>query len=127
MQVGPLIDESAVAKVERHVADATGTGAELVRGGRRLEGTFFEPTVLTGVDGSMAMTREETFGPVAGIRASPPRRRRSGSRTTRPYGLAAYFYSRASAASGASRRGSSTGSSASTPGSSRPRWRRSAA
>jgi succinate-semialdehyde dehydrogenase / glutarate-semialdehyde dehydrogenase len=92
-QVGPLIDEGAVEKVERHVADATGSGAEVVRGGRRLEGTFFEPTVLTGVDGSMAMTREETFGPVAGIQRFAAEDEALRLANDTPYGLAAYFYS----------------------------------
>jgi succinate-semialdehyde dehydrogenase / glutarate-semialdehyde dehydrogenase len=92
-QVGPLIDEGAIEKVERHVADATGSGAELVRGGRRLEGTFFEPTVLTGVDGSMAMTREETFGPVAGIQRFAAEHEAIRLANDTPYGLAAYFYS----------------------------------
>ena len=93
VQVGPLIDESAVEKVERHVADATAAGAELVRGGSRLEGTFFEPTVLTGVTASMAMTREETFGPVAGIQRFAHGGRGDRLANDTPYGLAAYFYS----------------------------------
>ena len=93
VQIGPLIDESAVEKVERHVADATGAGAELVRGGSRLEGTFFEPTVLTGVTASMAMTREETFGPVAGIQRFGTEDEAIALANDTPYGLAAYFYS----------------------------------
>jgi succinate-semialdehyde dehydrogenase/glutarate-semialdehyde dehydrogenase len=64
-----------------------------VRGGRRLEGTFFEPTVLTGVDGSMAMTREETFGPVAGIQRFAAEDEAIRLANDTPYGLAAYFYS----------------------------------
>jgi succinate-semialdehyde dehydrogenase / glutarate-semialdehyde dehydrogenase len=93
VQVGPLIDESAVEKVERHVADATQGGAELVRGGGRLEGTFFEPTVLTGVTATMAMTREETFGPVAGIQRFADEQEAIALANDTPYGLAAYFYS----------------------------------
>jgi succinate-semialdehyde dehydrogenase/glutarate-semialdehyde dehydrogenase len=92
-QVGPLIDGAAVEKVERHVADATGAGAELVRGGSRLDGTFFEPTVLTGVTSSMAMTREETFGPVAGIQRFTSEDEAIARANDTPYGLAAYFYS----------------------------------
>jgi succinate-semialdehyde dehydrogenase/glutarate-semialdehyde dehydrogenase len=93
VQVGPLIDDGAVEKVERHVADATDSGAELVRGGRRLDGTFFEPTVITGVDSSMAMTREETFGPVAGIQRFSGEDEAIQLANDTPYGLAAYFYS----------------------------------
>src|SRR6187401_460634 len=64
---GPLIDDKALAKVEEHVADAISKGATVVAGGRRhaLGGRFYEPTVLTGVTSSMAVAREETFGPVA--------------------------------------------------------------
>src|SRR5207247_1610146 len=56
VKVGPLIDEQALAKVERHVADALGAGAQLVAGGERHERghTFFQPSVLTGVSASMA-------------------------------------------------------------------------
>src|SRR5580692_4430138 len=64
---GPLIDANAVAKVEEHVADAVAKGAKVLLGGKRhaLGGTFFEPTILTGVTPQMAVAREETFGPVA--------------------------------------------------------------
>src|SRR5688572_2555520 len=64
---GPLIDSAAVKKVEEHIADATAKGAAVVLGGKRhaLGGTFFEPTVLTGVTPAMMVAREETFGPVA--------------------------------------------------------------
>jgi succinate-semialdehyde dehydrogenase/glutarate-semialdehyde dehydrogenase len=93
VQLGPLIDESAVEKVERHIADATANGAELVRGGSRLEGTFFEPTLLTGVTNAMAMSCEETFGPVAGIQRFAAEDEAIALANDTPYGLAAYFYS----------------------------------
>src|ERR1700690_142577 len=67
VNVGPLIDAPAVEKVERHVADAVDRGAELLLGGSRIEGQFFQPSVLVGVTPEMAMSCEETFGPVAGI------------------------------------------------------------
>src|SRR5271166_3255689 len=59
---GPLIDSKAVAKVEEHVADAVGKGAKVLAGGKRhaLGGTFFEPTILTGVTSQMMVAREET-------------------------------------------------------------------
>jgi len=93
-QVGPLIDGPAVEKVERHVADALGSGAELVLGGSRLEGQFFQPTVLTGVTMDMAMSCEETFGPVAGINRFAGEAEAVQIANDTPYGLSAYFYTR---------------------------------
>ena len=131
VKVGPLIDVAAVEKVERHVADAIDRGAELHLGGARhaLRPTrSIEPTVLTGVTPEMAMSsRGDVRTGGAAIAASRPRRRRSRLANDTPFGLAAYFYAATSAASGASPRRSSTAWSASTPGSSRPRWLRSAA
>ncbi len=93
---GPLIDASGLAKVEEHIADATAQGAHVATGGRRhaLGGTFFEPTVLTGVTATMKIFREETFGPVA-----PLIRFRTDAEVIElanrtEYGLASYFYSR---------------------------------
>jgi succinate-semialdehyde dehydrogenase/glutarate-semialdehyde dehydrogenase len=93
--VGPLIDEAAVAKVERHVADAREGGAEVLVGGslHALGGQFFEPSVLTGVTASMAMSCEETFGPVAGINRFATEEEAIRVANDTPYGLAAYFYS----------------------------------
>ncbi|CAB4005116.1 succinate-semialdehyde dehydrogenase (NADP(+)), partial [Paramuricea clavata] len=65
---GPLINEKAVLKVERHIKDSVNQGARVICGGNRLDelgGTFFEPTVLTDVTNEMPVSREETFGPVA--------------------------------------------------------------
>jgi succinate-semialdehyde dehydrogenase/glutarate-semialdehyde dehydrogenase len=94
--VGPLIDDDALAKVERHVADARAHGAELVVGGSRHElgGTFFQPTLLTGIEPSMSMTFEETFGPVAGITRFHDEAEAIALANDTPYGLAAYFYAR---------------------------------
>ncbi len=96
VSVGPLIDDQALAKVERHVADALDGGAELVAGGDRHERghTFFQPTVLSGVTASMAMTSEETFGPVAGVGRFATEQEAIEVANATPYGLAAYFYSR---------------------------------
>jgi succinate-semialdehyde dehydrogenase/glutarate-semialdehyde dehydrogenase len=93
VDVGPLIDEQAVEKVERHVADAAERGAEVVVGGGRIEGQFFQPSVLVGVTSAAAMSCEETFGPVAGIArfSSEDEAVRIANDTTS--GLAAYFYS----------------------------------
>ncbi|MEO5699566.1 MAG: NAD-dependent succinate-semialdehyde dehydrogenase [Casimicrobiaceae bacterium] len=93
---GPLIDSAALAKVEDHVSDAVGQGAKVTAGGKRhaLGGTFFEPTVLTGVTPEMKIFREETFGPVAPLIRfkSDDEVIELANRTE--YGLAAYFYSR---------------------------------
>jgi len=94
VQVGPLIDEPAVAKVERHVADALAQGAELLQGGSRIEAQFFQPSVLTGVTMEMAMSCEETFGPVAGIGRFSTEAEAVAAANDTPYGLSAYFYTR---------------------------------
>ena len=93
---GPLINRDALDKVEEHVADATSHGAKVTLGGRRhaLGGTFYEPTVLTGVTADMKIFREETFGPVA-----PLIRFKSDDEVVElanrtEFGLASYFYSR---------------------------------
>jgi succinate-semialdehyde dehydrogenase/glutarate-semialdehyde dehydrogenase len=93
VNVGPLIDEPAVQKVERHVADAVERGAELVLGGERIEGQFFQPSVLLDVTADMAMSCEETFGPVAGIARFQTEEEAIRVANDTPYGLAAYFYS----------------------------------
>ena len=54
-------------KVERHGADASQRGGELLTGGEHLGGLFYSPTVISGVPPTAAMASEETFGPVAGI------------------------------------------------------------
>ncbi len=96
VKVGPLIEDAAVEKVERHVADALDHGSELVTGGSRHElgHTFFQPTVITGVSADAAMSCEETFGPVAGIARFATEEEAIRVANDTPYGLAAYFYSR---------------------------------
>jgi succinate-semialdehyde dehydrogenase/glutarate-semialdehyde dehydrogenase len=96
VKVGPLIDSPALEKVERHVAGALDGGAELHLGGGRHElgRTFFQPTVLTGVTEEMAMSREETFGPVAGLHRFRTEEEAVRIANDTPYGLASYFYSR---------------------------------
>jgi succinate-semialdehyde dehydrogenase/glutarate-semialdehyde dehydrogenase len=96
VNVGPLIDEPALEKVKRHVSDAQERGAELLLGGRphELGGQFFEPTVLTGITDTMLMSREETFGPVAGISRFRTEEEAVAKANDTPYGLSSYFYSR---------------------------------
>lgn len=93
---GPLINAEALAKVEEHVTDASAQGATVITGGKRARqgGTFYEPTVLTGVTPSMKIFREETFGPVAPlIRFSSDDEVVALANRTE-FGLASYFYSR---------------------------------
>jgi succinate-semialdehyde dehydrogenase / glutarate-semialdehyde dehydrogenase len=92
--IGPLIDTAAVEKVERHVANALAGGASLVAGGERMQGQFFQPSILTGVTPTMAMSCEETFGPVAGIARFSTEAEAVAIANDTPYGLAAYFFSR---------------------------------
>lgn len=91
---GPVIDDNAVAKIERHVADAVARGAQIVTGGRRLHDRFFEPTVLTGATAEMLCAREETFGPVAPVFRFDTEAEVIGRANDTEFGLAAYFYSR---------------------------------
>ncbi len=93
---GPLIDMKAVEKVEEHIADAVGKGAQVVTGGKRHAkgGSFFEPTVLTGVKTNMKVTNEETFGPVAPLFRFKTEQELIKLANDTEYGLASYFYSR---------------------------------
>ncbi len=93
---GPLINDEALAKVEEHVADATSKGAQVLQGGRRspLGGTFYEPTVLTGVTPDMKIFREETFGPVAPLIRFREDAEAIELANRTEFGLASYFYSR---------------------------------
>ena len=93
---GPLIDAAALAKVERHVADAVAQGATVLTGGQRhaLGGTFYEPTVLSGVTPDMLLAREETFGPVAPLFRFQTDDEAIRLANATEFGLASYFYSR---------------------------------
>jgi succinate-semialdehyde dehydrogenase/glutarate-semialdehyde dehydrogenase len=93
---GPLIDDAAVAKVESHIADAVARGATVIAGGHRAPagGRFFEPTVLTGATGTMALAREETFGPVAPLFRFDTEADAIRLANATEFGLAAYFYGR---------------------------------
>ena len=92
--VGPLVDAQAVAKVERHVAEAVGGGARIVTGGKRLDGLYYAPTVLAGVRRDALLMREETFGPVAPIAAFETEDEAVRLANDTPFGLAAYLYTR---------------------------------
>jgi succinate-semialdehyde dehydrogenase/glutarate-semialdehyde dehydrogenase len=96
VDVGPLIDAPAIEKVARHVEDATGRGAELLLEGGRddLGAQFYRPAVLAGITDEMAMSCEETFGPVAGLSRFTTEEEAVRKANDTPYGLASYFYSR---------------------------------
>jgi succinate-semialdehyde dehydrogenase/glutarate-semialdehyde dehydrogenase len=96
VNVGPLIDEQGLAKVEEHVADAVAKGAKVVAGGKRsaLGGRFYEPTLLTGVTNDMKVSREETFGPVAPLFRFKDEAEAIVLANATEFGLASYFYAR---------------------------------
>lgn len=93
---GPLITAEAVTKVEAHIADALAKGASIATGGGRHElgGTFFQPTVLTGVSAAMAVASEETFGPLAPVFRFDSEAEAIAAANDTETGLAAYVYSR---------------------------------
>ncbi|MFT3666031.1 NAD-dependent succinate-semialdehyde dehydrogenase [Piscinibacter sp.] len=91
---GPLIDDQAIGKIERHVADAVGKGAKVVVGGTRIGERFYTPTVLAGVTGDMLCAREETFGPVAPVFRFKTEAEAIAAANNTEFGLASYFYSR---------------------------------
>jgi len=95
-QIGPMINDRAVEKIERHVQDAVAKGAKVLTGGQRLTDlgpTYYAPTVLTGADASMACACEETFGPVAPLTVFSDEAEVIAAANDTPFGLAAYFYS----------------------------------
>ncbi|MET3518628.1 NAD-dependent succinate-semialdehyde dehydrogenase [Mesorhizobium sp. M4B.F.Ca.ET.190.01.1.1] len=94
VMVGPLIDDKGLAKVESHVEDAVSKGAKVLTGGKRIKGagTFFSPTVLTGVTSGMQVAREETFGPVAPLFRFDTVEDVIAQANDTEFGLAAYFF-----------------------------------
>ena len=96
---GPLIDEDAIAKVQSHIADATEKGATVRIGGQRsaLGGTFFEPTVLTGVTQDMKVSKEETFGQLAPLFRFKTEDEAVAMANDTEFGLAAYLFTQSTA------------------------------
>lgn len=92
-QVGPLINASAVEKVNQHVQDAISKGAEILIGGKKLAGNFYTPTVLTEVPDDALIQSEETFGPVCALFKFKTEEEVIQKANDTPFGLAAYFYS----------------------------------
>ena len=96
VQIGPLIDDKATAKVQEHIDDAVAQGAHIALGGKphALGGTYFEPTILTGVTSAMLVAREETFGPLAPLFKFDTEAEAIALANASEVGLASYFYSR---------------------------------
>ncbi|MBS1269517.1 MAG: Succinate-semialdehyde dehydrogenase [NADP(+)] GabD [Gammaproteobacteria bacterium] len=95
VDLGPLMNEEAVHKAEQHIEDALSKGARLMTGGNRSKkgGLFFEPTVLADIGPDMAIYREETFGPVAGVTPFDDNDDIAAMANDSEYGLASYIYS----------------------------------
>jgi len=95
---GPLIEEAALEKVQRHVDDALAKGGQVVAGGKRLKtlgsGQFFEPTVVANATADMLCAREETFGPFAPVFKFKTEQEAVDAANATEFGLASYFYSR---------------------------------
>ncbi|OEO30404.1 succinate-semialdehyde dehydrogenase (NADP(+)) [Devosia insulae DS-56] len=91
---GPLIDQKAVEKVERHLTDALRKGGRLLVGGKRKEGLFFEPTIVADATADMMLAREETFGPLAPLFRFETVEEVIQLANATEFGLASYFYAR---------------------------------
>ncbi|KXF91619.1 NAD-dependent succinate-semialdehyde dehydrogenase [Phaeobacter inhibens] len=94
VELGPLIDENALEKVQDHVTDVVKKGGRVLTGGKphALGGTFFEPTVLADVTPDMAVAREETFGPVAPLFRFTDEAEAINHANDTEFGLASYFF-----------------------------------
>ena len=94
--IGPMINEQAIAKMEQLITDAVAKGAELVLGGARHElgSLFFQPTLLRSVDDTMDLVTGEIFGPIAAVQTFTSENEVIDKANATDYGLAAYFFSR---------------------------------
>ena len=91
---GPLIEGAAVDKVQRHVDDAVAKGGKLLAGGHKIEGQFFEPTVIAEATPDMLCAKEETFGPFAPVFRFKTEQDAIDAANNTEFGLASYFYTR---------------------------------
>ena len=94
VQQGPLINQAALLRVQKHIADALSKGAQLLCGGKqpRMGGNFFEPTVLKNCSSEMQIAKEETFGPVAALFKFSTIQEVVKAANETEFGLAAYIY-----------------------------------
>ncbi len=91
---GPLIEVAAMDKVQKHLDDALAKGGRLVAGGQKLDGQFFQPTVVAEATKEMFCAREETFGPFAPVFRFKTEQEAIQAANDTEFGLASYFYSR---------------------------------
>ena len=91
---GPLIEDAAIEKVQRHVQDAIAKGGKVMVGGHKLDGQFFEPTVIANASADMLCAREETFGPFAPVFRFHKEHEAIDAANNTEFGLASYFYTR---------------------------------
>jgi len=91
---GPLINQSAVEKVEEHIKDAVSHGGTIVAGGKlhKKGGTLFEPTIIANATTAMKVATEETFGPLAPIFKFSTEDEAIAMANDTEFGLASYFY-----------------------------------
>ena len=89
--IGPLIDEKGVAKVEAHIARTTAAGGKVLTGGKRLAGTFFQPTVTFGGDDAL-FCEEETFGPLVPVFEFASEDEAIARANASDFGLAAFVF-----------------------------------
>jgi succinate-semialdehyde dehydrogenase/glutarate-semialdehyde dehydrogenase len=96
VDIGPLVNEDQVTKVDELVQDAVGRGAKAIVGGSRRDGAgyFYEPTVLAGVPDDARVLREEIFGPVAPVASFDSEEEAIAAANDTEYGLVAYVFTR---------------------------------
>lgn len=94
VHIGPLINGKGLSKVKHHVEDAVSKGAEIIVGGKEIEGLYFTPTVLSNATRDMIIAQDEVFGPVAPIFRFSTEEEAVMLANDTEFGLAAYFYSR---------------------------------
>lgn len=92
VEIGPLIEEKALTKVESHIKDAVSKGGTIACGGKRKQGLYFEPTIITGATAKMLFAKEETFGPVAPLFSFETEEEAINLANDTIFGLASYFY-----------------------------------
>ena len=92
--IGPLIEDAAVKKVAKHVADAVKKGGKVLTGGEKLKGQFFQPTVIANATSDMLCATEETFGPLAPVFRFKTEQEAIDAANATIFGLASYFYAR---------------------------------